>query len=120
ALSSYEPVPFSASLNESSPTGITDYNVQGGIFPEESRKKKSVTYEELRNKHRETYEVMSPLKAETPGKFPQERPVKEGTVLIYNNTWQIQTAIILKIVTNPKLNFCLPFKQLTVAVSPGM
>lgn len=29
ALSSYEPVPFSASLNESSPTGITDYNVQG-------------------------------------------------------------------------------------------
>jgi len=31
ALSSYEPVPFSASLNESSPTGITDYNVQGGI-----------------------------------------------------------------------------------------
>lgn len=29
ALSSYEPVPFSASLNESSPTGITDYTVQG-------------------------------------------------------------------------------------------
>ncbi|NXW27806.1 OCAD1 protein, partial [Phaetusa simplex] len=28
ALSSYEPVPFSASLNESSPTGITDYTVQ--------------------------------------------------------------------------------------------
>lgn len=28
-LSSYEPVPFSASLNESSPTGITDYTVQG-------------------------------------------------------------------------------------------
>lgn len=56
-------------------------------IPEESRKKKSVTYEELRNKHRETYEVMSPLKAETPGKFPQERPVKEGTVLIYNSRW---------------------------------
>lgn len=29
ALSSYEPVPFSASLNESSPTGITDYAAQG-------------------------------------------------------------------------------------------
>ncbi|RMC14114.1 hypothetical protein DUI87_09203 [Hirundo rustica rustica] len=28
ALSSYEPIPFSASLNESSPTGITDYTVQ--------------------------------------------------------------------------------------------
>uniref|UniRef100_A0A669P1W0 OCIA domain-containing protein 1 n=1 Tax=Phasianus colchicus TaxID=9054 RepID=A0A669P1W0_PHACC len=87
-LSSYEPVPFSASLNESSPTGITDYNVQEAPpIPEESRKKKSVTYEELRNKHRETYEVMSPPKAETAGKFPRERPVKEGTVLIYNNTW---------------------------------
>lgn len=61
--------------------------VEAPPIPEESRKKKSVTYEELRNKHRETYEVMSPLKAETAGKFPQERPVKEGTVLIYTNTW---------------------------------
>lgn len=88
ALSSYEPVPFSASLNESSPTGITDYNVQETPpIPEESRKKKSVTYEELRNKHRETYEVMSPLKAETPGKFPQERPVKEVKVNKYGDTW---------------------------------
>ncbi|XP_015717663.1 OCIA domain-containing protein 1 isoform X2 [Coturnix japonica] len=88
ALSSYEPVPFSASLNESSPTGITDYNVQETPpVPEESRKKKSVTYEELRNKHRETYGVMSPLKAETPGKFPQERPVKEVKVNKYGDTW---------------------------------
>ncbi|NXN64979.1 OCAD1 protein, partial [Himantopus himantopus] len=78
ALSSYEPVPFSASLNESSPTGITDYTVQDPApIPEESRKKKGITYEELRNKHRGTYEVMLPPKAETPSKFSQEKPVKE-------------------------------------------
>ncbi|NXE44811.1 OCAD1 protein, partial [Casuarius casuarius] len=77
-LSSYEPVPFSASLNESSPTGITDYTVQDPApIPEESRKKKGISYEELRNKHRETYEVMLPPKAETPSKFSQEKPVKE-------------------------------------------
>ncbi|NXL85449.1 OCAD1 protein, partial [Alectura lathami] len=88
ALSSYEPVPFSASLNESSPTGITDYAVQETApIPEESRKKKSVTYEELRNKHRETYEVMSPPKAETPGRFPQQKPAKEVKVNKYGDTW---------------------------------
>ncbi|EOB05610.1 OCIA domain-containing protein 1, partial [Anas platyrhynchos] len=87
-LSSYEPVPFSASLNESSPTGITDYAVQEPApLPEEGRKKKTVTYEELRNKHRETYEVMVPPKAETPIKLPQEKPAKEGNVLIHNSTW---------------------------------
>ncbi|XP_074881681.1 OCIA domain-containing protein 1 isoform X1 [Buteo buteo] len=88
ALSSYEPVPFSASLNESSPTGITDYTVQDPApIPEESRKKKGITYEELRNKHRETYEVMLPPKAETPNKFSQEKPAKEVKVNKYGDTW---------------------------------
>ncbi|NXJ01366.1 OCAD1 protein, partial [Psophia crepitans] len=88
ALSSYEPVPFSASLNESSPTGITDYTVQDPApIPEESRKKKGITYEELRNKHRETYEVMLPPKAETPSKFSQEKPAKEVKVNKYGDTW---------------------------------
>ncbi|NWW37420.1 OCAD1 protein, partial [Panurus biarmicus] len=100
ALSSYEPIPFSASLNESSPTGITDYTVQ--VFfclffffffepapvPEKSRKKKGITYEELRNKHRQTYDVMQPPKAETPSKFSQEKPAKEGNILIYSNTYK--------------------------------
>ncbi|NXX31805.1 OCAD1 protein, partial [Nicator chloris] len=90
ALSSYEPIPFSASLNESSPTGITDYTVQEPApIPEESRKKKGITYEELRNKHRQTYEVMQPPKAETPSKFSQEKPAKEGNILIYRNTYEI-------------------------------
>lgn len=88
ALSSYEPIPFSASLSESSPTGITDYNVQEPApAPEESRKKKGITYEELRNKHRGTYEVMQPPKPETPSKFPQEKPAKEVKVNKYGDTW---------------------------------
>ncbi|KAI1238291.1 OCIA domain-containing protein 1, partial [Lamprotornis superbus] len=88
ALSSYEPIPFSASLNESSPTGITDYAVQEPApIPEESRKKKGITYEELRNKHRQTYDVMQPPKAETPSKFSQEKPAKEVKVNKYGDTW---------------------------------
>lgn len=88
ALSSYEPIPFSASLNESSPTGITDYTVQEPApIPEEGRKKKGITYEELRNKHRQAYDVMQPPKAETPSKFSQEKPAKEVKVNKYGDTW---------------------------------
>ncbi|XP_008925687.1 OCIA domain-containing protein 1 [Pipra filicauda] len=87
-LSSYEPIPFSASLNESSPTGITDYTVEEPApIPEETRKKKGITYEELRNKHRETYDIMQPPKAETPNKFSQEKPAKEVKVNKYGDTW---------------------------------
>ncbi|XP_008490043.1 OCIA domain-containing protein 1 [Calypte anna] len=87
-LSSYEPVPFSASLNESSPTGITDYTVEASApIPEESRKKKGITYEELRNKHRETYEVVQPPKTGTPSRFSEEKPVKEVKVNKYGDAW---------------------------------
>lgn len=73
--------------------------------PEESRKKKGITYEELRNKHRQTYEVMQPPKAETPSKLSQEKPAKEGNTLIYRNTCKIQIfAIMLKVAANTKLN----------------
>ncbi|NWI94544.1 OCAD1 protein, partial [Pitta sordida] len=88
ALSTYEPIPFSASLNESSPTGITDYTVdEPAPVPEESRKKKGITYEELRNKHRGTHDVMLPPKAESPNKFSQEKPAKEGKAVMYSNTY---------------------------------
>ncbi|NXS09953.1 OCAD1 protein, partial [Neodrepanis coruscans] len=87
ALSTYEPIPFSASLNESSPTGITDYTIEEPTpIPEETRKKKGITYEELRNKHRGTYDVMLPPKAESPNKFSQEKPAKEGNIVIYRST----------------------------------
>lgn len=57
-LPRYEPIPFSASMNESTPTGITDHIAQGpDPNLEDSPKRKSVTYEELRNKNRESYGV---------------------------------------------------------------
>lgn len=64
-LPRYEPIPFSASMNESTPTGITDHIAQGpDPILEESPKRKSITYEELRNKNRESYEVTLSQKAE--------------------------------------------------------
>ncbi|XP_068961304.1 OCIA domain-containing protein 1 isoform X1 [Petaurus breviceps papuanus] len=77
----YEPVPFSASMNESTPTG-PDTTV------EESPKRKAVTYEELRNKNRETYEVNLSQKGDTPLRSMQERtPKKQGKVNQYGDTW---------------------------------
>uniref|UniRef100_A0A6I8NUY6 OCIA domain-containing protein 1 n=1 Tax=Ornithorhynchus anatinus TaxID=9258 RepID=A0A6I8NUY6_ORNAN len=80
-LPQYEPIPFSASVNESTPTGITDHVAQGPeSYLEESPKKKNVTYEELRNRNRETYEVTLPPKGE-PSSLRTVRdrmPSKEG------------------------------------------
>ncbi|XP_074848850.1 OCIA domain-containing protein 1 isoform X2 [Carettochelys insculpta] len=90
SLSNYEPVPFSASLNESSPTGITEHNAREPVpFLEERPKRKSVSYEELRNRNRETYEVGLAQKEETPVKSPQERPFKkEVKVNKYGDAWE--------------------------------
>ncbi|XP_065271274.1 OCIA domain-containing protein 1-like [Emys orbicularis] len=73
SVSNYAPIPFSSSLNESSPTGITERNAPEPVpLLEESPKRKSVSYEELRNRNRETYEVALTQKAETPVKSSQE------------------------------------------------
>ncbi|XP_039224213.1 OCIA domain-containing protein 1 [Crotalus tigris] len=48
----YETVPFSSSMNESTPSGITDSVPQEPETVEEAPKKKRVTYEELRNRNR--------------------------------------------------------------------
>ncbi|XP_067387256.1 OCIA domain-containing protein 1-like [Emydura macquarii macquarii] len=90
SLSNYEPIPFSASLNESSPTGITERNAsEPAPLLEESPKRKGVSYEELRNKNRETYEVALTQKSETPVKFSPERPFKkEAKVNKYGDDWE--------------------------------
>ncbi|XP_042526843.1 OCIA domain-containing protein 1-like [Dipodomys spectabilis] len=70
-LPPYEPIPFSASMNESTPTGIIDHIAQGPEpTSEESPKRKNITYEELRNKNRESYEVTLTLKTD-----PSVRPM---------------------------------------------
>ncbi|XP_073198185.1 OCIA domain-containing protein 1 isoform X2 [Lepidochelys kempii] len=88
--SNYAPVPFSSSLNESSPTGVTEHNAPEPVpFLEESPKRKSISYEELRNRNRETYEGTLTQKAETPVKSSQERPFKkEVKVNKYGDAWE--------------------------------
>lgn len=88
-LPRYEPIPFSASMNESTPTGITDHIAQGpDPILEESPKRKSITYEELRNKNRESYEVTLSQKAEPSVRPLQDRvPKKEVKVNKYGDTW---------------------------------
>uniref|UniRef100_A0A674J0X2 Uncharacterized protein n=1 Tax=Terrapene triunguis TaxID=2587831 RepID=A0A674J0X2_9SAUR len=54
---------------------------------EESPKRKSVSYEELRNRNRETYEVALTQKAETPVKSSQERAFKkEGNLITWHQS----------------------------------
>uniref|UniRef100_H3B1Y2 OCIA domain-containing protein 1 n=2 Tax=Latimeria chalumnae TaxID=7897 RepID=H3B1Y2_LATCH len=89
--SSYEPVPFSASLSESSPTGVDESYLQAPIqlVEEEKSKRKPVTYEELRNRNRETYEVTMTQKAEILLKPSQERtPKKEVKTNQYGDAWE--------------------------------
>ncbi|GAB5570834.1 OCIA domain-containing protein 1 isoform X1 [Prionailurus iriomotensis] len=88
-LPHYEPIPFSASMNESTPTGITDHIAQGpDPNPEESPKRKNITYEELRNKNRESYEVTLTHKTDPSVRPMQERmPKKEVKVNKYGDTW---------------------------------
>ncbi|XP_025054119.1 OCIA domain-containing protein 1 isoform X2 [Alligator sinensis] len=78
-FSNYEPVPFSASLNESSPTGITDRSDQEPVLlQEETPKRKTVTYEELRNKNREAWPYKEALKEkQSPVQYSQERPFRK-------------------------------------------
>ncbi|XP_040190844.1 OCIA domain-containing protein 1 [Rana temporaria] len=60
-------VPFSASMSESSTTGITDYLAQEPeYFDEKQAKAAPVTYEELRNKNRGAYDVLKPQTSERP------------------------------------------------------
>ncbi|XP_017395778.1 OCIA domain-containing protein 1 isoform X1 [Cebus imitator] len=88
-LPHYEPIPFSSSVNESAPTGITDHIVQGpDPNLEESPKRKKFTYEELRNKNRESYEVSLTQKTDPSVRPMHERvPKKEVKVNKYGDTW---------------------------------
>ncbi|XP_077158104.1 OCIA domain-containing protein 1 isoform X2 [Paroedura picta] len=88
--SQYEPVPFSSSMNESSPTGITDSVPQEpDPLLEAKPKRKEVTYEELRNRNRQLYEAGVTQKSELPSKSSQERfPKKEVKLNKYGDAWE--------------------------------
>ncbi|XP_042324789.1 OCIA domain-containing protein 1 isoform X2 [Sceloporus undulatus] len=88
--SNYEPVPFSSSMNESSPTGITDSSPQEPTPPmEEGPKRRGITYDELRSRNREVYEAGITQRSDVPSKSSQEIPLKkEGKVNKYGDTWE--------------------------------
>ncbi|XP_032248930.1 OCIA domain-containing protein 1-like [Phoca vitulina] len=108
-LPHYEPIPFSASMNESTPTAITDHIALGpDPNPEESPKRKNITYEELRNKNRESYEVTLTHKTDPSVRPMQERmPKKEVKVNKYGDTWderKIASLDLLKAFQYPALS----------------
>ncbi|XP_020369866.2 OCIA domain-containing protein 1 isoform X2 [Rhincodon typus] len=88
----HESVPFSSTLSESAPTGIVD--TTGATSPEieESKpQRKSMTYDELRNKNRELYEVTVAQKADSLHKpTPQRLPDNKGVAKTnkYGDTWE--------------------------------
>ncbi|XP_067891818.1 OCIA domain-containing protein 1 isoform X2 [Heterodontus francisci] len=89
--SNYELVPFSSTLSESAPTGIVE--TPGAPSPEieESKpRRKSMTYDELRNKNRELYEVTVAQKTESLHKPALQRlPDNKGAKTNkYGDTWE--------------------------------
>uniref|UniRef100_UPI00398E6C85 OCIA domain-containing protein 1 isoform X2 n=1 Tax=Pristiophorus japonicus TaxID=55135 RepID=UPI00398E6C85 len=87
--SNYKSVPFSSTLSESTPTGIVD--TPGALGPEieESKpQRKPMTYDELRNKNRELYEVTVTQKAESLHKPTQQRlPDNKAKTNKYGDSW---------------------------------
>ncbi|XP_007444545.1 OCIA domain-containing protein 1 isoform X1 [Python bivittatus] len=82
----YETIPFSSSMNESAPSGITDSIPQEPERVEEAPKKKRITYEELRSRNREGYEAGVMQKSASPA---APAPVKEkAKVNKYGDVWE--------------------------------
>ncbi|KAM4709504.1 OCIA domain-containing protein 1 [Discoglossus pictus] len=82
--------PFSSSLSESACTGISDnLAAEPAPFLEESLKRKPITYDELRNKNRETYEIAATQRADTPMRPPADRkPMKDVKTNKYGDVWE--------------------------------
>lgn len=83
-------VPFSSSFSESSTTGITD-----GLVPdptpslEDAPKQRTVTYSDLRNKHRETNAITATQKSDTPVQpVPSGAPRKDVKTNKYGDVWE--------------------------------
>ncbi|XP_028658040.1 OCIA domain-containing protein 1-like isoform X2 [Erpetoichthys calabaricus] len=82
SLSTYDSIPFSTTLSESAPTDV--------LLEEERAVRKPITYEELRSKNRENYEVTMTQKTETMVKPPQEKVLqkKDEKKNKYGDTWE--------------------------------
>ncbi|XP_007890921.1 OCIA domain-containing protein 1 isoform X2 [Callorhinchus milii] len=89
SLSNYNEVPFSSSLSESAPTGADSTLEEPNEVSEEFQpEKKHMTYEELRNKNREMYEVTLTQKAESFNKPSARAPKTEVKTNQYGDAWE--------------------------------
>ncbi|XP_070804403.1 OCIA domain-containing protein 1-like [Pituophis catenifer annectens] len=83
---SHGAVPFSSSMNESTPTGITDGAPQEPASMEQAPKRTRVTYEELRNRNREGHEAGTMPRSEI---RTSPFPIKEKAKLNkYGDVWE--------------------------------
>ncbi|XP_051889519.1 OCIA domain-containing protein 1 [Pristis pectinata] len=86
---SYESVPFSSTLSESAPTGIVETPASDPESEELKPQRKPMTYDELRNKNREQYEVTITQKAESLHKpTPQRIPSNKAKTNKYGDAWE--------------------------------
>ncbi|MBN3312736.1 OCAD1 protein, partial [Atractosteus spatula] len=89
--SAYQPAPFSSVMSESAPSGAEDLGPQA-LMPyldDEKPKRKTIMYEELRNKNRGSYEVAMTQKSESPLKPASERASKpEVKTNKYGDAWE--------------------------------
>ncbi|XP_053559952.1 OCIA domain-containing protein 1 [Bombina bombina] len=81
--------PFSSSMSESQVTGITDVVTEPDPYIEETQKSKPMTYDELRNKNRETYEMALTQRADSSVRSsPDRKPRKEVKTNKYGDAWE--------------------------------
>ncbi|XP_072108828.1 OCIA domain-containing protein 1 [Mobula birostris] len=86
--SNYESVPFSSTLSESAPTGIVSAPAPAPESEESKPQRKPMTYDELRNKNREQYEVTITQKAESLHKpTPQRISGNKAKTNKYGDAW---------------------------------
>ncbi|NP_001039167.1 OCIA domain-containing protein 1 [Xenopus tropicalis] len=88
--STSDTVPFSTSLGESSPSGISD-NIapEPAALLEDTPKRKPMTYDELRSRNRETYEMAVTQRADAPVRSSLDRAArKDVKTNKYGDVWE--------------------------------
>ncbi|OCT96831.1 hypothetical protein XELAEV_18009046mg [Xenopus laevis] len=88
--STSDTVPFSTSLGESSPSGISDDVAQEpAALIDDTPKRKPMTYDEFRSQNRETYEMAVTQRADFPSRSSQDKATrKEAKTNKYGDVWE--------------------------------
>ncbi|XP_078254865.1 OCIA domain-containing protein 1 [Rhinoraja longicauda] len=85
----YKSVPFSSTQSESAPTGIADIPAPVPESEESKPQRKPMTYDELRNKNREQYEVTNTQKADSLHRPTRQRiPSNKAKTNKYGDSWE--------------------------------